>query len=124
VTVVARQSAGDLFGRASHRKAVLHELPQVRLARQLETTVPSSSPEREIMGAPGGVTARPDLRRCAVAPEFTADRCVVSADRPGYLSPRHTRSIKPVYLDPLIKAELFVLSSHRVTTLAGGALVP
>jgi hypothetical protein len=31
-----RQSAGDLLWGMSHRKAIFHAVPQVRLARQLE----------------------------------------------------------------------------------------
>ena len=123
-TVLKRQSAGDLLGRASHRKAVLHDLSQVRLARQLETTVPSSPPDRQIMRAPGCVTTRPDLRWLAVASEFPADRRMIPPEQFSYLSSRYTAFMKAVYLDPLVKAELPVLSSHRAITLAGGALVP
>jgi len=123
-TVLKRQSAGDLLGRASHRKAVLHDLSQVRLARQLETRVPSSPPDRQVMRAPGCVTARPDLRWLAVAAQFPTDRRMIPPECLGYLSSRYTACMQAVYLDPLVKAELPIMSSHRAITLAGGALVP
>src|SRR3546814_8567804 len=73
-TLFARQSAGDLLGRPSHRKAGLHQIAQVRLAFQLETTIPSPPPLGQILRPHRFVTARPGLGPDAVAPQLTTDR--------------------------------------------------
>ena len=41
-TMFQRQSASDLLWGMSHRKAIAHAVPQVRLARQLEAAIPPS----------------------------------------------------------------------------------
>jgi len=74
MTMIKRQSAGDLLGRASHRKAVLHEPAQVRLAHQLEAAIPSPPPFSQLLGADRVIAASPDLGRLAVAGQFPADR--------------------------------------------------
>ena len=52
-TMFQRQSASDLLWGMSHRKAIAHAVPQVRLARHLEAAIPpapalgqSLSPDR------------------------------------------------------------------------------
>src|SRR3546814_13339021 len=93
-TLFARQSAGDLLGRPSHRKAGLHQIAQVRLAFQLETTIPSPPPLGQILRPHRFVTARPGLGPDAVAPQLTTDRRWRPAQTARYRSSRYTACIQ------------------------------
>jgi hypothetical protein len=123
VTLFQRQSAGDLFGRHSHRKAVSHQFAQVRLARQLVSLVASSSPLGEVIGASRVVAAWPGAYPSTVALQFPFDRRGRSAERRRNRSLRFTACMQAVNLNPLFKAELAVLFSHRDDTCTGVALV-
>ena len=73
-TMFQRQPASDLLWGMSHRKAFAHAVPQVRLARQLEATIPPSPALGQLLRPDGLVAARPDLGRPGVAPQLPTDR--------------------------------------------------
>src|SRR5260370_9954550 len=73
-TMLARQSASDLLWGMSHRKAIAHAVPQVRLARQLEAAIPSSPAFGQLLSPDRLVPAPPDLGRPAVALQFPTNR--------------------------------------------------
>ncbi len=81
-TVLSRQSAGDLLGGHSHRKAVPHQFAQVRLARQLEALVAPPSPVRQAIGTKRVIAARPDTDPTPVALQLPADRRLGPAQQP------------------------------------------
>ena len=120
----ARQPARDLLRGPSHRKAVPHKAAQVRLAFQLETAVPPPSALCKMLSADRLVPSRPGLGPHAVAPQFAADRGRRPPQMHRYRSLRFTGCMQPVNLDPLLKAELAIIFSHRNTIIAGVALVP
>jgi hypothetical protein len=122
-TMVQRQPASDLFWRMSHRKAFAHTVPQVRLARQLETAIPTASAVSQSLSPDRIVAAWPNLRRTGVAPQFPTDRRRRPIQRRRNLVLRSTACMQAVDLNALFKAELAITSSHRHNTLAGVALV-
>jgi hypothetical protein len=73
-------------------------------------------------GASGVWRLLAEARHDYLSAELPAHRRMMPADRVPDLPMRYTGFMKPVYLDPLFKAELPVTLSHRTTTLAGGAL--
>ena len=73
-TLLARQPAGDLLGRLSHRKAFLDVGCKVRLACQLEAGIPSSSSRCQSVCPLTIVEPGPLLGRLGIAFELTADR--------------------------------------------------
>src|SRR3546814_12189433 len=111
-TLFARQSAGDLLGRPSHRKAGLHQIAQVRLAFQLETTIPSPPPLGQILRPHRFVTARPGLGPDAVAPQLTTDRRWRPAPTARYRPSRYTACMQAGYPDPLPKSGRAINSSQ------------
>lgn len=119
----ARQSACDLLGGPSHRKAVPHKAAQVRLAFQLEAAIPSAPAFGKLLGADRLIATGPDLGSHAVAPQFATDRSWRPPEMRRYGSLRFA-CMQAVNLDPLLKAELAISLSHRNNTLAGVALVP
>ena len=48
-TMFQRQSASDLLRGMSHRKAIAHAVPQVRLARQLEAAIPPAPASGQLL---------------------------------------------------------------------------
>jgi hypothetical protein len=122
-TMFQRQSASDLLWGMSHRKAFAHVVPQVRLARQLEATIPPPPALGQLMSPDRLVATRPGPRRLGVALQFPTDRRYMTSEGArdrlhGFTG--HTQSIN---LNPLIEAELAITLSHRHNTLAGVALV-
>ena len=112
--MLARQPAGDLLGRPSHRKAVADESAQRRLARQLVTTATPPPPLGELDRPIGAVAAgRPMPRGQAVAPEFAADRAWSAHQGGGDLSERLAGCMQPANRFALCVAELRILGSHR-----------
>lgn len=101
-TSVARQPAGDLFGGMSHRKAFPHDLPQVRLAYQLETAVPAPPPCRQVMRPRRGIATIPGLRPLAIAPPLATDRRMIPPDYRSDPAIRHPGGMQPRNLDPLV----------------------
>src|SRR5260370_27622273 len=73
-TMFQRQSASDLLWGMSHRKAIAHAVPQVRLARQLEAAIPSSPAFGQLLSPDRLVAAPPDLGRPGVALQFPTNR--------------------------------------------------
>src|SRR5260370_12015307 len=73
-TMLARQSASDLLWGMSHRKAIAHAVPQVRLARQLEAAIPSSPAFGQLLSPDRLGAAPPDLGRPGVALQFPTNR--------------------------------------------------
>ena len=122
VTMLQRQSASDLLWGMSHRKAVAHAFPQVRLARQLEAAILPPSALGQLLGPDRLVAASPNLRGPGVAIKFPTDRRRRPAECGRNLVLRYTARMQAVYLDALFKAELAITSSHRNNTLAGVAL--
>jgi len=122
-TMFLRQSASDLLWGMSHRKAIAHAVPQVRLARQLEAAIPTSPAFGQLLSPDRLVAPGPDLGRPGVAPKFTTDRRRRPFKRRRNFVLRSTGCMQPVDLNALLKAELAITSSHRHNTLAGVALV-
>ena len=112
----ARQSARDLLGGPSHRKAVPHKAAQVRLAFQLEAAIPSASAFGKLLGADRLIASGPDLGPNAVAPQFAADRSWRPPQIRRYSSLLFTACMPAVNLDPLLKAELAISLFHRNNT--------
>ena len=123
VTVLERQPAGDLLGRVSHRKAIFHQILQVRLACQLEATIPASSALSQFLGSRGRISARPHFGGQAVTVDLPADCRDMPFKAAGDLLHRFTGCMQTINLDPLFKAELAITLSHRNNTIAGVALV-
>src|SRR4030088_462268 len=73
-TMLQRQSASDLLWGMSHRKAIAHAVPQVRLARQLEAAIPPAPALGQSLSPDRLVTPRPDLGGPGIAPQFPTDR--------------------------------------------------
>src|ERR1700688_2576207 len=73
-TMLARQSASDLLWGMSHRKAIAHAIPQVRLARQLEAAIPPAPALGQSLSPDRLVTPRPNLGRRGLAPQSPTDR--------------------------------------------------
>ena len=121
--MLQRQSASDLLGRMSHRKAFAHAASQVWLARQLEATIPAPPSLGQLLSPDRFVAAGPNLRRPGVALKFPTDRRCRPAESRGNLMLRYTACTQAVYLNALFKAELAITLSHRHNTLAGVALV-
>src|SRR3546814_1217010 len=88
------------------------------------STIPSPPPLGQILRPHRFVTARPGLGPDAVAPQLTTDRRWRPAQTARYRSSRYNACMQAVYLDPLLKAELAIISSHRTRTLAGVDIVP
>ena len=122
-TMLQRQSASDLLGGMSHRKAFAHAASQVRLACQFEAAIPSPPALGQLLSPDGLVAARPDLGRQSVAPKFPTDCRRRSLERRCNLSLRSTACMQAVDLNALFKAELAITLSHRHNTLTGVALV-
>jgi hypothetical protein len=122
-TMLARQSASDLLGRMSHRKAFADAVSQVRLARQLEAAIPLPPALGQMLRPDRLVAARPDLGRSRVTPQFPTDRRRRPIEYRRNLVLRFTVCMQTVNLDALFKAELAITLSHRHNTLAGVALV-
>src|ERR1700675_1603386 len=122
-TMFQRQSAGDLLWGMSHRKAVAHAVPQVRLARQLEAAIPPPPALGQLLSPDRRVAPSPDLGGQRVAPQFPTDRRRRPIERRRNLVLRSTRCTQPVDLNTLLEAELAITLSHRHNTLAGVALV-
>ena len=68
--MLARQSASDLLGGMSHRKAFAHAVPQVRLARQLEATILPSPTLGQLLRPDRLVAAIQTLVLPGVAPQL------------------------------------------------------
>src|SRR3546814_20374660 len=100
-TLFARQSAGDLLGRPSHRKAGLHQIAQVRLAFQLETTIPSPPPLGPLLRPHRFVTARPGRGPDAFAPQHTTPRRWRPPQTVRYRLSQLTASLSPASSSPL-----------------------
>src|SRR5271155_619201 len=107
-TMLQRQSASDLLGGMSHRKAFAHVVPQVRLACQLEAAILPAPTLRQLLGPDGLVAALPDLGRPGVARQFPTDRCRRPAKRKSNLVLRCTACAQAVHLNALFKAELAI----------------
>ena len=122
-TMFQRQSASDLLWGMSHRKAIAHAVPQVRLARQLEAAIPPSPALGQLLRPDRLVATRPDLGRPGVAPKFTTDRRRRPVKRRRNFVLRFAACMQAVNLNALLKAELAITLSHRHNTLAGVALV-
>ncbi len=122
-TMFQRQSASDLFWGMSHRKAIAHAVPQVRLARQLEAAIPTSPAFGQLLSPDRLVAPGPDLGRPGVAPQFPTDRRRRPVERRRNFVLRFTACMQAVNLNALLKAELAITLSHRHNTLAGVALV-
>jgi hypothetical protein len=122
-TMFQRQSASDLLWGMSHRKAIAHAVPQVRLARQLEAAIPPSPALGQLLRPDRLVAAPPDFGGPGVAPKFTTNRRRRPVKRRRNFVLRSTACMQPVDLNALLKAELAITSSHRHNTLAGVALV-
>ena len=122
-TMLQRQSASDLFWGMSHRKAFPHAVSQVRLACQLEATIPPSSALGQLLRPNRVVATRPDLGRPGVASKLTTDRRRRPVKRGRNFILRFTVCVQAVNLNALLKAELAITLSHRHNTLAGVALV-
>src|SRR5260370_19349721 len=73
-TRLARPSASDLLWGMSHRKAIAHAVPQVRLARQLEAAIPSPPAFGQLLSPDRLVAAPPDLGRPGAALPFPTNR--------------------------------------------------
>jgi hypothetical protein len=122
-TMFQRQAAGDLLWGMSHRKAFPHAVSQARLARQLETAIPSAAALSQLLSSDRLVTSGPDFGRHGVAPQFPTDRRPRSTKSRCNLMLRSTACMQAVDLKALLKAELAITLSHRHNTLAGVALV-
>ena len=122
-TMFQRQSASDLFWGMSHRKAIAHAVPQVRLARQLEAAIPPAPPLGQSLSPDRLVASGSDLGRPGVTPQFPTDRRWRPVKRRRNFVLRSTGCMQPVDLNALLKAELAITLSHRHNTLAGVALV-
>jgi hypothetical protein len=118
-----RQSTSDLLGRMSHRKAFAHAVPQVRLARQLEATIPSAPTFGHLLSPDRLVAALPDFGRPGVTLQLSTDRRRRPVKRRRNFVLRFTACMQAVNLNALLKAELAITLSHRHNTLAGVALV-
>jgi len=73
-TMFQRQPASDLFWGMSHRKAIAHDVPQVRLARQLEAAILPAPALSQLLSPDGLVAPRPDFGRAGIAPQLPTDR--------------------------------------------------
>lgn len=114
VTMQVRQSAGDLLGRPSHRKAVADEASQGGLARQFVATAAPAPAPGEPDGAVGLVLPRwPVPGGEAVAAEFAADRAGCAQQDDGDLAGRSPGAMQPIDRLALCIAELLILGSHR-----------
>src|ERR1700682_2096501 len=122
-TMFQRQSGRDLLWGMSHRKAVAHAVPQVRLARQLEAAIPLPPALGQLLSPDRLVAAGPDLGRLRVATQLPTNRRRRPVKRRCNLVLRSTACMQAVDLNPLLKAELAITLSHRHNTLAGVALV-
>src|ERR1700676_2102856 len=122
-TMFQRQSASDLLWGMSHRKAFAHAVAQVRLARQLETAIPSPPALGQLMSPDRLVATRPGPGRLGVAPQFPTDRRRRTVKRSTNFFLRSTACMQAVDLNALLKAELAITLSHRHNTLTGVALV-
>ena len=122
-TMFQRQSASDLLWGMSHRKAIAHAVPQVRLARQLEAAILPTPTLGQLLRPDRLVATRPDLGRPGVASKFTTDRRRRPVKRGRNFILRFTACMQAVNLNALLKAELAITLSHRHNTLAGVALV-
>src|ERR1700737_4727940 len=111
-TMLARQPASDLLRGMSHRKAFAHAVPQVRLARQLETAIPPPPALGQLLGPDRLVAAGPDLGRLRVAPQLPTDRRRRPIKRRCNLALRSTACMQAVDLNSLLKAELAITLSH------------
>src|SRR5665213_247686 len=116
-TVVSRQPAGDLLGRQSHRKALPDQISQVRLARQLEATIPPAPTVGQTLRASRIIATAPRPPRLAVAPQFPTDRRRAAIQRPRDRAQRFAVCSQTANLNPLGQAKLLVPSSHRNTIL-------
>src|SRR5579859_2409226 len=121
--MLARQSAGDLFWGMSHRKAFAHAVSQVRLARQLEAAIPSAPPFGQLLSPDRLIAFSPNLGRLRITIQFPTDCRRRSTERRRNFVLRFTARMQTVDLNPLLKAELAITTSHRNNTLAGVALV-
>jgi hypothetical protein len=121
-TMLQRQSASDLLWGMSHRKAIAHAVPQVRLARQLEAAILPAPALGQLLGPDRLVAPRPDLGGPGVALQFPADRRQRPVKRSRNFVLRSTACMQAVDLNALFKAELAITFSHRHNTLAGVAL--
>src|SRR5882672_10406518 len=120
VLLEARQPAGDLLRRPPHRKEVADDRTQRRLARQLMARVPASSALSQHLGPRAVVmAARPGARLLTVALELPADRAGSTRQRPRNRATRLAGCMQPANRLTLSRAELFIASPHRNTTLAG-----
>src|ERR1700741_5423618 len=122
MTMFQRQSTSDLLWGMSHRKAIAHAVPQVRLADQLEAAIPLAPALGQFLRPNRLVATRPDLGRPGVAPQFPTDRRRRSVKRRCNMVLRSTACMQAVDLNALFEAELAITSSHRSHTLAGVAL--
>ena len=122
-TMFQRQSASDLLWGMSHRKAIAHAVPQVRLARQLEAAILPAPALGQLLGPDRLVAAGPDLGTLRVTPQFSTDRRRRPVERRCNFVLRSTACMQAVDLNALLKAELAITLSHRHNTLAGVALV-
>src|SRR5260370_15432477 len=111
-TMFQRQSASDLLWGMSHRKAIAHAVPQVRLARQLEAAIPSAPAFGQLLSPDRLVAAPPDLGRPGGALQFPTDRRRRPAERRRNFVFRSTACMQAVALNPLLKAYLAIILSH------------
>ena len=122
-TMLARQPASDLLWGMSHRKAIAHAVPQVRLARQLEAAIPPSPAFGQLLSPDRLVAVPPDFGRPGIALQFPTDRRRRPVKHRRNFILRFTACMQAVNLNALFKAELAIILSHRHNTLAGVALV-
>src|SRR5215212_7870598 len=110
-TMLARQAAGDLLRRMSHRKAFAHVGSQVRLARQFETAIPSASAFGQLLSPDRIVTSWPCPGSRRITLQLPADRRRRSTKRSCNFVLRSTVCMQTVDLNPLLKAELAITTS-------------
>jgi hypothetical protein len=116
-TMFQRQSASDLLWGMSHRKAIAHAVPQVRLARQLEAAIPPAPALGQLLSPDRLIASGPNLRGPGVAPQLPTDRRRRSVKRRSNFVLRSTACTQAVDLNALLKAELAITLSHRHNTL-------
>src|SRR5260370_3030026 len=104
-----RQWASDLVWGMSHRKAIAHAVPQVRLARQLEAAIPSSPAFGQLLSPDRLVAAPPDLGRPGVALQFPTNRRRRPVARRRHFILRFTACMQVVNVNSLLKPELALI---------------
>lgn len=101
-----RQPASNLFRRPTHRKALLDIGQQVRLARQLETAIPSAATICQLIGPHGIISAGPYLGCQAVASKLPANCRLMAAKLGGNETVRLAICVQTVNLNPVSQDQL------------------